>query len=386
MKYIILLFISPFILKAQDYKPVVEANNSFGLDLCYGISSTSDHLLSPISISSAIAMTYVGALGETKDQMKKVFYYPEDLKLNAGFSDISKILSQPFKSSSVSIANKLWVGDGRVNLNPDFVSINQQYYSAALETLNFDDPNESSKTINNWVSSNTNNKINELIDPSSIGSDVILILTNAVYFKSNWKKKFDPSLTTAGKFATDKDEKIDVSYMFNKGSFNHYEDDIVRVIELPYEGDDFSFLLLLPRTTMDILEDRLTNENYSSWILNMRPREFDEVRFPKFRNSFRIELSKVLKDMGMTNAFNGSAQFEGIGNSPRGKMTLSKVIHQSFIEVNEEGTEAAAATGVVVVARSAPGRFIVDRPFIYAIRHVKTNTLLFIGKASNPKY
>ncbi len=387
MKYILILFaLSPLLVNAQDYKSVVKSNNTFGLDAYYLMSDSSDFMISPYSISSAIAMTYAGALGETKEQIKQVFHFPTDSELHKGFSELSKVLKGPYENTSLSIANKLWAGEGCITLNADFVRTNKDYYSAVPEILDFNDPYSASSSINEWTSNNTGGKIKELISPNIITSDVVLILTNAVYFQSNWKKPFDPQKTIMGKFTNQTGNKIDVSYMFNKGIYSCYEDETVDMIEIPYIGDEFSLLVLLPRNSMQELQDYLTPRNLAFWLSCLSPASFELVQIPKFKSTYEAGLKNLLMEMGMVNAF-GRAQFEGIGTGS-GRIILKDVIHKTFIEVNEEGTEAAAATAVVAILKSytPEKRFVVDRPFVYAIRHKESNTIVFLGKCSNPEY
>lgn len=357
------------------------------MDASYELSKLSDYLLSPASISTAMGMTYIGALRQTKQQINKVFYYPEETDFLNGFSLFNDLINKTEGNVTISSANKLWAGKDRVVLNKDFVQKNLNYFKSSIEVLDFEDPLNTSKTINHWVANNTNNKIEDLISPDHLKDDAILVLTNAIYFKSNWATKFDPLLTKKGEFINHENKSLTVDYMSGKGSYKTFQDEDVKILELPYLGEEFSFLVLLPTHSIKSLENYLTNDSYTYWTENLRQTEFELIQIPKFKSSFKIEMKDMLSEMGMPNAFNGAAEFNGIG-SARGQIILSAVIHQTFIEFNEEGTEAAAATGIVAQARSShePKKFIVDRPFIYVIRHIQSNTILFIGKQSNPKY
>jgi serine protease inhibitor len=211
------------------------------------------------------------------------------------------------------------------------------------------------------------------------------VLTNAVYFKSTWNNPFDPKLTIQKDFIRDSKLKKKAFFMVNKGNYAAFENEVVRVLELPYSGNEFSFLILLPQNNIKEVEDFITLENFNSWTSNLHPRNFTLIQIPKFKSSFELELNNRLKNLGMPGAFGPAANFDGIG-SASGTIMLSKVVHRTFIEINEEGAEAAAVTAVGAIARSMPAQneFIADHPFIYVLRHVKTNTVLFIGKMSNP--
>ena len=388
MRYILpFLIFQPVWLLSQQVDEIPNSMNQFGLDAGYELSNTPDYLISPASISTAIGMTYVGALGQTKAQIKNVFYYPDGSQFLSGFSEFIDVFNVTDPNTTISMANKLWAGDGRIELDPGFVQNNQAYFRSEPEFLDFGDSKKASQTINDWVAANTEDKVLNLIDPMLITPDAVLILTNAIYFKSNWARKFDPTRTKKGDFINDQKEKVTVNYMVGDGYYKTYENEYIDLIELPYVGEKFSFLILLPKTSVMDLEDHMVIENYHTWTRSMRNQKFEWVQVPKFKSSSKLDLKEMLIRLGMTNAFQG-ADFGGIGSAD-GRIELSAVVHQTFMEFNEEGTEAAAATGVVAVARSMPPppkRFIANRPFIYILRHIESNAILFIGKMSNPKY
>ncbi len=388
MKYKILLFLfQPFLLLSQDLDKIPNSINQFGFDAGYELANTSDYLLSPVSISTAIGMTYLGALGQTEEEIKKVFYYPEESQFLRGFSTLIGVLNDTGPNTTISMANKLWAGNGRIKLNSEFVRKNKEYFKSELATLDFSNAQMTSQTINDWVAANTEDKILNLIDPSLITEDAVLILTNAIYFKSNWANKFDPKLSKKGSFKNDEKGNFTVDYMIGNGDYKSFEDEYIEVIELPYAGEKFSFLIILPKTPMNDLENQLVVENYNEWVSRMEKQRFELVQVPKFKSSSKLELKEMLTRLGMPSAFNGG-NLDGMGVAT-GIIELSAVVHQTFMEFNEEGTEAAAATGVVAITRSslpAPKRFIADRPFIYVLRHIESNSIIFIGKMSNPKY
>jgi serpin B len=281
----------------------------------------------------------------------------------------------------------LWAGQGRVFLRQEFLDVTAEYYSSALAILDFGKPIVAMDSINNWASRKTNKTINRLIEKDFIFSDLVLVLTNAVYFKSDWKQPFQTRRTVAGEFRNESNSKVDVSYMATEGRFWSYKNEYVNILELPFVGDEFSFMMLLPINNMKEVEENLSYDDFDSWTRSLVQDNFTLVKIPKFKSSFDKELSDALVSMGMTRAFSSSAEFEDIGEAT-GTITLSKVVHQTFIEVNEEGAEASAATAVGAVVRSMPmpNEFIADHPFIYIIRHIKSNAIIFIGKISNPKY
>ena len=382
-------------LSAQE-EPIPQSINNFGLDLAQFLSEKSDYLVSPASISMALGMTYLGARGETKDEMQAVLHLPSDTEMKTGYRALIDALNANYQNTTVATANKLWPGEGRVELNADFVEDNERSFNSSLESLDFDEPQEAAKTINQWTEEQTNGKIKDLLIPGFVTPDMILILTNAVYFKSNWAEKFDKALTKEGPFTNEKNQKIMVDYMVNNGSsFAYYEDEIVSVLDMPYVDNDFSFTIFLPKEDILTVETALLEihaeiplPNYKVWILSMRSRTVNLLQVPKFKTTSKLSLVPTLGQMGMPSAFTTRASFEGIG-SAQGPIVISDVVHQTFIEVNEEGTEAAAATAVGAVSRSVPPppvNFIVDRPFFYALRHTPTNTMLFFGKMSNPAY
>ena len=388
MKYrLLFLVLLPHLISGQNTNEIPKSINRFGLDAYMKLQDRSDFLISPASISVAFGMTYLGGLGDTKQEIKKVFYYPEEREFLDGFSNFIDVFESSDTVTTISLANKLWAGKGRLKLYPEFLEKNQKYFKSDLEEVDFGSPGKARDTINQWVSRKTNDKITELIDEAFITPDMVLILINAIYYKSSWAKQFDQSLTYKGNFTNDQNTLIEVDFMMSDGYYKAYEDKYVDLVELVYADEKFSFLIFLPKKTMQELEREIVI-NYQNWSRWTVRREFELLAVPKFKTSFHISLQKMLSELGMARAFKGG-NLNGIGTSPLGSITLSDAVHETYLEFNEEGTEAAAATAIGAVARSMPPppkRFIADRPFIYVIRHIETNTILFMGKVSNPSY
>ena len=388
-KAITVLLLVPSFIYAQNLDPIPRGINRFGLDVCEQFRAEPDYLFSPASISAALGMTYLGAKGVTKEQIKEVFYYPKDDEFMDGFAKFNTVFESTDSATEISMANKLWGDESRINLVPDFLEKNKTYFDSELKVLDFNKAEESRVIINDWIAANTNDKIKDLLEEGFISAQSVLVLTNALYFKSSWAKKFDPLLTYEGNFINDQNAPLKVDFMSAAGYYNTCEDEFVDMVELPYADGKFSFLVLLPKNSMKELQEQLYIENYERWSLLLNRREFEFLAVPKFKTSSKFKLEETLPSMGMPIPFSRGANFLGLGTSPLGNIFVDKAVHQTFLEFNEEGTEAAAATAVGMAARSMPPppkRFIADRPFIYILRHIETNTILFMGKMSNPAY
>ncbi len=383
--YLSLLLVFPLLLSGQVGSKTTQAINKFGLDAYAQLAKEDDILICPFSISSAMAMTYLGSTGETKRQIEQVFQFDDYPQFLEGFSELSNEFRNKDPETIIATANKLWPDKKRIQLNDLFVAENTYYFNTPVEAIDYGLPVESSNAINQWVAENTNDQITDLIAPDQISSDMILFLVNAVYFKSTWMNEFDPRLTDRGRFINEQQKPIEVDYMKGSGRYKVHENQHVEVLDLPYTNNSFSFLILLPKVSMDELELLLNPQNYFEWTYDTRHTQLNVLQIPKFKMRYNKELKNTLVKMGMPNAF-GPAEFYKMGTA-NGRIHLSTVIHETYLDFNEEGTEATAATAVGAVARSMPPPprdFIVDRPFIYIIRHNPTSTILFLGKSSNP--
>lgn len=377
---------------AQDLNAVVDANNQFTFDLYAKYKSKAGNIFfSPYSISSAIAMTYEGAKGQTADQIQSVFNFPKDDTIRReGFLGINTQINSPDKKYKLSVANALWV-EKSYKLLDEYLNIVDKYYGAKAENMDFINNAEASRIkINSWVEEKTNDKIKNLLSPQDITPATALVLTNAIYFKGFWSKQFSKTGTKEEDFRTSPDSRIKVQMMCLTGKeaeFNYGETDKLQILELPYEGNELSMLILLPKNDdLKSLEESLSYNNLHEWKKLLFEQRVD-VYLPRFKFETKYFMAEDLEQMGMPLAFSRGADFSGMSGIK--DLFISKVIHQAFVEVNEEGTEAAAATAVMmekglVVAPEPIPVFKADHPFIFIIQDNATGNILFIGRVSDP--
>lgn len=366
---------------AQSAK-TAEGNNMFAFEIFRQVFSENKNVfLSPYSISAALAMTYAGARNETELQMSKVFHFDLIQKnTHEGFFTINKNLDR-FKNDTtikLSIANALWKAEYCV-FKPEYFELTKKYYNSSVFTLT------NAKAINDWVKKETNNKIDELVTDQDLVA-AKLVLTNAIYFKADWFVSFDKVNTKKDKFTTLEKKEIIVDMMFRKDDANYFEDEQNQVLELPYKGKSMSMFIILPKTgnSIETLVKDLDSKLFEDYVLKLKTENVN-IFIPKFSYKSDFELNDVLVKMGMPDAFSSmAADFSGMSLN----LYISKVKHQSFIEVNEQGSEAAAATVVIMRQNSAAifkeKIFRANRPFIYLIRDNQTKSILFIGSILNP--
>lgn len=380
---------------------VVAAQNRFGLDLyltLFAHSAKSDPgvFISPSSIALALAMTYNGASGETKEAMGEVLGVGS-LTLDAVNSSYQALLRHVAENMPVDngmqlhIANGLFQKEG-VGFRRDFLQRNERYYGATLRSLDFGDP-RSVGVINNWVSEQTNGRIPDLLD--EISADQVLFLINAIYFKGDWKQPFDKHLTRPMPFSLPNGEQKVVAMMYQDGSYDHYQGPGFEAVRLPYgqkdsEKEQLAMYIFLPdrNSSLEAFHAELTYENWQQWMTGF-VRKRGRIALPRFQLAYKAQLGKALTQLGMGIAFDPHrADFSGMrAVSASANLFIGDVIHQSFLLVNEEGTEAAAATSVGMRVTSAPVyhfEFIVDRPFLLAICEEQTGAILFAGSVLNP--
>jgi serpin B len=375
---------------------VVEANNRFALDLYsrYRVGE-SNLFYSPYSISSALAMTYEGAKGKTAEEMQAVLHLPDDRDLirsdfqsaNAGLNTIGK----PYK---LNVANALWAQKDYKFVDGYFSAV-ETYYGGKATELDFAGDTEGSRvTINNWVENKTEDRIKDLIPIGILSPATRLVLTNAIYFKANWSRQFDAQDTRDGVFRNSPGTEKNVKMMHKRSFYNYVKTDGLQMLEIDYVGGDLSMLILLPKSDdIAALDNSLSVDSLSEWKGEMENTEV-LVTLPKFKFETKYMMAEDLKAMGMPTAFTyAEADFTGISpatpQSPNGELFISQVIHQTFIEVAEYGTEAAAATAVIMADGSArptdePVRFTADHPFIFIIQQKNSGNILFIGRMSDP--
>jgi serine protease inhibitor len=369
---------------------LVDANNGLGFNIFTRLAEEkpeSNIFISPSSIITALAMAYNGAEGETKTAMEKALLLEGmDMdEVNAAFADLLTILQNPDPKVELAVANSLWAREG-VNFNEDYLNRSRNYYGAEITELNFDDPG-SADTINSWVRDKTRNKIDGIVEPP-INPDTILFLINAIYFKGEWSEPFEPDLTSEGIFNLPGGDTKEHPFMFRSGDFDYLETDLFQAVRLPYgKNERVGMYLFLPAEAANLkkLQAELNGANWNSWIGSFRSMEGD-LTLPRFSFEYETSLKKALEALGMGIAFEeGEADFSGMRPTPP-ELFINEVKHKTFVEVNEEGTEAAAVTSIEVGTTAMPETFsmVLDRPFFFAITDDMTGTILFMGSVLEP--
>lgn len=411
----------PAVATEDDLRTLVAGNSAFACDLYARLSAAppaegpkGNLFFSPLSISTALGMTYVGARGETAAQMGKALHFslPQaqlhpafrqfDIRLNAGSpADAAK---RPYE---LTVANALW-GQQGYKFRREFVETAIDNYGGGLNQVDFKrDAEAARKTINQWVEDRTREKIKDLIPSGVLDAATRLVLTNAIYFKGRWASPFDEKRTAEMPFVPamprgfrGRVAAFQVPLMRQTARFGYFESDRMRALEMLYEGGDLAMLILLPKSpslersgaahhTEDLvaLEKSLTVENLADWSAKLKRQEV-EVFLPRFKATLAFDLGDVLKSMGMADAFDAEkADFTGM--TEKRELFISAVLHKAFVEVNEEGTEAAAATAVLMKGNGGGPDpvpvFRADHPFVFLIRHIKTGSIFFVGRVMDPR-
>jgi serine protease inhibitor len=369
---------------------VVKGNNQFGLDL-YGKLRDKDGNLffSPYSISTALAMTYAGARGQTAEEMAKTLHFDLDHdKLHPAFKALQEGMKAEKKKAGyrLHVANALW-GQKDYRFLPAFLQVTHDNYGVGLQEVDFVKATEQArKTINEWVEKQTENKIKELLQPGILDTMTRLVLTNAIYFKGDWASQFKKDATRDLPFKLGDGKEVKTPLMYQRSKFGYLETGDLQALELPYQGKDLSMVVLLPKKIdgLPSLEKELTTDRLAGWLGRMRASEV-QVFLPKFKMTSEFALKPVLASLGMKKLFTVEADLSGMNG--RTDLYVSAVIHKAYLDVNEEGTEAAAATAVVVWATSARPPvpvFRPDHPFLFLIRDQRTGSILFMGRLANP--
>ena len=377
----------------EGVNAVVNANNQFAFDLYSQFKDENKDVnifFSPYSISVALAMTYEGANGQTAEEMQNVIHIPKDANLRrANFAKIINEINKKDKEYNLSTANALWAQKDFAFLE-NYTNVVKEYYDGEVINLDFAGESEKSRQIiNDWVENQTNNKIKNLIPQGALDASTIFVLTNAVYFKGTWILQFNKNDTRDGDFKTSSGQIVKVPMMKLTGAdsiFNYTETEDAQILEMPYAGEDLSMLIILPKENKsENMEGFITPEKLSEWKNMLEERRVD-VYIPKLKFETKYFMRQTLIDMGMPSAFN-DADFSGMTGQK--DLMISEVIHQAFVEVNEEGTEAAAATAVIGVMSVGPNGttipiFRADHPFIFIIQQKDTGNILFLGRVSDP--
>jgi len=378
---------------------VVDGNNRFALDLYALLADDPTHrddnlFFSPFSISSALAITYEGARGTTVEEIRSVFHFPENQTvMRSGFAGIISGINSKANAYMLRTANALWAEQTYPFL-AGYISAAEQHYGVKTTNLDFiNKPEDSRVAINTWVEDQTEDRIKDLLQPGTIDPFTRLVITNAIYFKGTWVKQFDENKTTDADFRTGTGKTVEVRMMERTDEdavFLYAETDMLQALSMPYEsgdGKDLSMLVLLPKNDdISLVEESLNTSILSSLHDSFMTRRVI-VYFPKFVMETKYSLPGMLSAMGMPTAFTRAADFSGMDGTK--DLYIDDVIHQAFVEVNEEGTEAAAATAVVMRLSAMPLEetvplFRADHPFIFFIQERETGNILFMGRVSDP--
>uniref|UniRef100_UPI0037E79601 leukocyte elastase inhibitor-like isoform X2 n=1 Tax=Semicossyphus pulcher TaxID=241346 RepID=UPI0037E79601 len=379
--------------------PLAEANTTFFLDLFKKLSDedkTANMFLSPLSISAALAMVMLGASGNTAAQMSKCLtpqIADDDDKVHAGFAQLLSELNKKPAPYALSVANRLY-GEQSYQFVQKFLAGTKKHYKAELESVDFRNNAEGARVrINSWAEEKTQGKIKDVLAPGMVDSLTALVLINAIYFKGTWRDPFRKRSTVDDLFRMNKIDTKPVKMMQQKTwfSFASIPEAKIKVLEMPYKGMELSMLIILPNeieddtTGLEKLEKELTYENFVNWTgPDMMGQSEVDVKLPRFKMEAKYDMKEVLKSMGMLDAFDVSkSDFSGM--SPANDLVLSKVVHKAFVEVNEEGTEAAAVTMDKRLCWSISSTFSADHPFLFFIRHNPTKTVLFAGRYCSPE-
>jgi serpin B len=386
----------PKIAITADLLKAAADNNRFALDLYAQMRTEQGNLFfSPYSVSTALAMTYVGARGETAAEMAKTLHFTlEPKRLHAAFRDLIQLHRGGKESYQLSVVNALW-GQKDYGFLPDFLNATRTNYGAGLHEVDFRRAVEQARqTINAWVEQQTQNKIKDLLQPDDLSPDSRLVLTNAIYFKGAWMVPFSKRNTYDEAFHFSTERRVQTPMMNQTKYCGYMDGGTFQALALPYQRD-LSMIVLLPRKVDGLaeFEKTLTAENVQTWLSKMQNSEVI-VTLPKFKITRRAQLAKALAAMGMPRAFDRQrADFSGISGSTEG-LFIARVIHKAFVDVSEEGTEAAAATAVDLTPKSAakdkverpqPPVFRADHPFVFLIRDNRSGSILFIGRLTDPK-
>ncbi|XP_024059761.2 serpin B4-like [Terrapene carolina triunguis] len=414
---------------------ISEATTKFALDFFKVLNKDhpSDNIIySPLSISAALGMVLLGARGNTATQIQKVLRFAElrenenpgtgrsseatsdensesscrlplhpqlpvpddqcDIPggIHSQFHDIFSAINKPTTSYELANANRLY-GEKTFNFLQQYLSCIQKLYQAELKPVDFRNAaEETRKQINLWIETFTKGKIKDFFGPHALSGDTKLVLVNAVYFKGQWGKEFKKENTKERPFQINKTTSKPVQMMYHKGEYKiaTIEEHHSQVLELPYKGGDLSMYILLPKDNMGLtqLEKELTYEKLTTWISPDHLKEDEvDVALPRFKVETSAQLKQYLEALGMTDVFHpGASDLSGMAKE--GGLFVSEAVHKAYIEVNEEGTVAAAATGIGIhtISLRIPVQFVADHPFLFFIRHQKTKCILFYGRVSSP--
>jgi serpin B len=370
-------------------RAVADGNNRFAFDLFARLRTEPGNLFfSPYSIHAALAMTADGANGATRDEMTKVLHLPADRAKGLAAGDLGRFYTRPGRPYELAVANALW-GQKGFSWRPEFLARQKQRFGAGLEEVDFAaDPGAALRRINAWAAENTRGKVPTVLGPGDVTPLTRMVLANAIYFKSDWDVKFDKAATADAPFLLADGGRATAPLMHQEAEHRYAEGDGFQVLELLYKGGDLGMVVVLPRKPdgLPAVEKQITPEGLVKWLAAGRDRPV-RVWLPRFRVEAGSSLADALQGLGMTAAFDPeAADFSGLAGE---RVSLARVAHRAFVEVTEEGTVAAAVSGIggnlPAPVPPPPVDFRADRPFLFLIRDVKHGTILFLGRLTNPK-
>jgi serine protease inhibitor len=369
-------------LNATDLRQAT-ADNTFTFNLLKTVSANSTSgtnlFMSPLSVSMALGMTANGANGQTLKAIDSAMSFKGFTQddVNSYFNKLVTQLPELDPNTTIKIANSIWYSNKFTPLS-DFLQTDTKYFQANVQSLDFNSP-ASLTTINGWVSGATNGKITKLLDQINPGD--VMYLINAIYFKSTWADKFDPSQTQKQDFYLSASNTVQTDFMNGRINFNAYGEQDLSVIELPYSNNKYSMVIAMPgNESVNDLVASLDNGTWQKWMAGLHPNN-QTLSMPKFQFSYGTELNQALTSLGMGIAFTPEADFTRI--NAFGQLDISKVVHRAYVAVDENGTTAAAATSVGIQTTDA-APFVINRPFVFVIREMKTGLILFAGTMNDP--
>jgi serpin B len=375
-----------------DQAAVAEGNNAFAVDLYSQLRKQDGNLFfSPESISTAFAMAYAGARGSTASQMANTLHFtlPPD-RLHPAMGALLTSLNAEHPGYQLHVADALWAEEDYKFLD-DYLKLTSSDYGAGINRVDFKSaPEAVRQTINQWVERKTENKIKDLIPPRAISPGTRLVLTNAIYFKGDWETKFGKASTQDEDFHLSAAQTIKAPLMHIQSRFGYLKGDTFQAVDIPYKSGELSMVVLLPNDVAGLpaLEQLITAANVKQWLSQLRISRKVILTLPKFKMTDQFELSNALGALGMAQAFQPStADFSGM--TGKRDFWISSAIHKAFIDVNEEGTEAAAATAIVMRSMAMaheemPIVFRADHPFVFLIRDNRSGAILFMGRVNDP--
>ncbi len=370
-------------------KQLVSSSSEFGFNLFKKINKVeaqNNIFISPLSVSMALGMALNGASGTTYDAMKSTLEFSSLTKqqINETYQSLIGLLTKSDPKVTFNIANSIWYKN-TFNFKKEFIDVNKKYFNAEVESLDFTN-NNSVNIINNWVNEKTNGKISKIVE--KIPQNIIMYLINAIYFKGTWKYEFNKKSTQQDIFNDINGNQITCNMMAQKNKFLYYSNSDLQIIDLPYGNENFSMVVILPVWGKNVNEviEQLDKNTWNNYLSNLKKEE-GTIQLPKFKLENKYLLNKVLKQLGMEIAFDkGKADFTNMNKS--GGIYIDEVLHKTFVQVDEEGTEATAVTSVSFGVTSAGGNgFLmrVDRPFVFIIKEKNSNSILFMGKVIKPE-